>query len=103
MPNTSSRVLQGIDSGHSAGTTIEAGLPNIEGGFSLAIGVGSRNDASFTGPFYGSGSSSYSPNYGTSQKSFSYNNFNASRSSSVYGNSTTVQPPALSTNFCIKY
>lgn len=29
--------------------------------------------------------------------------FDASRSSPIYGNSTTVQPPAIVTNFCIKY
>ena len=30
-------------------------------------------------------------------------NFNANRSSGIYGASTTVQPPALSTIICIKY
>ena len=30
-------------------------------------------------------------------------NFNASRSSSIYGNSTTVQPPAHTVHLCIKY
>ena len=29
--------------------------------------------------------------------------FNASRSSSIYGNSTTVQPPALTMRYIIKY
>ena len=29
--------------------------------------------------------------------------FDASRSSSIYGNSDTVQPPALCVNICIKF
>ena len=29
--------------------------------------------------------------------------FDASRSNSIYGNSTTVQPSAIAINYCIKY
>lgn len=100
---SSGRVLQGADANHAVGTTIEAGLPNIEGeirvysnnsdpsieGWSGAIGRHNKktgtnkyNDATVK-------TSSFAP---------SYIDFDASRSSSIYGNSTTVQPPAYVVN-----
>lgn len=86
------RVLWGSDSSHSAGNTIAAGLPNIAG--------------TFRGINYGDASGAFtyqSSNYGYAN--FKANNgdvtkwtFNASRSNSIYGNSTTVQPPAYVVN-----
>lgn len=85
------RALWGGD-GSNANTTIEAGLPNITGSFS----PGQRNGAiEATGAFYGvqSNKAEYS-----SDANGCYYNFDASRSNSIYGNSTTVQPPSYRVN-----
>lgn len=92
---SSGRVLQGADSSHNPGSTIAAGLPNItgSGGTCWDINQGSQ----VSGAFYKSntigtlatGSSSYKPYHV---------NLNASRSSSIYGNSSTVQPAAYVVN-----
>lgn len=90
------RVLMGASSSHAAGTTAEAGLPNITGTFG---GVRYENYASnkYTGAF------ARDPNYnnldsfndgdGSTQKFYNVN-FDASKSSAVYGRSSTVQPAA---------
>jgi len=95
---SSGRVLQGADSGHSAGTTIEAGLPNITGSTDLSSDVAFRNEENKNGCFYLDTTKhhSYVP-YGYGEQS-SFLGFDASRSSSIYGNSTTVQPPAYVVN-----
>lgn len=89
---SSGRVLQGADSGHSAGTTIEAGLPNITGDFKTTqwadINSGAFIRDYTAGNFVAQGSNY--PDVGV--------NFDASRSSSIYGNSSTVQPPAYCVN-----
>ena len=92
----SGRVLQGADTNHTAGTTINAGLPNITGNISVTRGWG-RDGLNATGAFQTSGSAAMSATID------GYNNannvtFNASRSSSIYGNSNTVQPPAFVVN-----
>lgn len=95
MPNYKDRVLQG---GDTAGKK-EAGLPNITGTTSTNIGNG-------RGAMYMEGTDAFKPR--TQQgaailldNAYTYNNqvigveFNASRSSPIYGKSTTVQPPAI--------
>ena len=97
------RVLWGSDSNHSAGTTIEAGLPNITGGFGVSIpanhGLSARG--SFTGSSLGS-SSDLGMGGGSAVNSTAGTvygfDFYASRSSSIYGKSSTVQPPAYVVN-----
>ncbi len=96
------RVLQNSDSNHAAGTTIEAGLPNITGGFGLGDIRGVSYPYAVTntsGSFHGVNKSSVA-NVGTNSVQ-GYNSlvdFSASRSSSIYGNSNTVQPPAYVVN-----
>lgn len=68
---------------------IEAGLPNITGTFS---GIEGGNPAYLTGVFYNTGTRVNGGSRGTDDAVIG---FNASRSSSVYGNSTTVQPPSI--------
>lgn len=77
----------GIRSG--VGGYVEAGLPNITGGIGLSTTQMSSSGA-FT-HWQSGGAQGWDGwnNYGN--RGF---NFDASRSSSVYGNSTTVQPPA---------
>lgn len=82
--------------GSNANTTIEAGLPNITGTFR---GRNAFNDGpvSYTGAFgvVYSGSTTGASGAGSSPYYF---DFDASRSSTIYGNSTTVQPPAYVVN-----
>jgi len=87
---SSGKVLQGADSTHAAGTTINAGLPNISGNIwwnNTWKGGGSDGAFSRTttkmGGYSGNGTDEYSKY-----------TLDASKSSSIYGNSTTVQPPA---------
>lgn len=91
------RVLQGADSNHAAGTTIAAGLPNITGQFTGGTDYASGwispngvfNRISTTGGVDpGEGRIHGNVNIG----------IDASRSSSVYGASNTVQPPAYVVN-----
>lgn len=94
---SSGRVLQGADSGHSAGTTIEAGLPNIEGMFASGGGCPyswTQSNGCFTAVYGGTAA----PNSGGSGQGDLAVNFSASASNSIYGNSTTVQPPAYVVN-----
>ena len=95
----SERVLMGASYAHAAGTTVEAGLPNITGSL-----IGKNADDS---PFRGSKASLLksgalkftevdSPYSGYVAYSGSEYNieFDASRSNSIYGRSSTVQPAA---------
>ena len=96
----SERVLMGVSSSHAAGTTAEAGLPNITGStgrFASTYDSHSSNAAdrkqgalNYSGEAYNMGyySSSGSAGYGY------YINFNASKSNAIYGKSSTVQPAA---------
>ena len=90
------RVLQGSDSSHSAGTTIKAGLPNITSNPSanvLCHQNTSDNDEAL-GYVYGG----TAKGWGTSSGVYGHFTFDASRSNSIYGNSSTVQPPAFVVN-----
>lgn len=90
---SSGRVLQGSDANHTAGTTIEAGLPNIEGD-PWTGGDGTFNPS---GAFYKVSDGSNIKQLYTNV-AYPHLKFDASRSSSIYGNSDTVQPPAYVVN-----
>lgn len=102
------RVLQGADSNHSAGTTIEAGLPNITGQdqmdwYGVHSGVvNNNNSATHSGCFNAErisvGGALGGNSSGTSATTERGIAFDASKSNSIYGNSTTVQPPAYVVN-----
>lgn len=95
------RVLMGASYAHAAGTTVEAGLPNITGSvvpklaniYNLFI---SESGATMTGAFYNTGVfSSYGGADATVTNSVPKDlYFDASRSNSIYGRSSTVQPAA---------
>lgn len=81
--------------GNNGNSTIEAGLPNITGSFIVPLeNAGGAADGAFsmTTP---SGTAVSSGWDSLSRPRF---DFNASRSSSVYGKSSTVQPPAYVVN-----
>lgn len=98
----SERVLMGASRAHAAGTTVEAGLPNITGSvvpkapniYNLFI---SESGATITGAFYTTGViRTYACADVTSITSDLPQDlcFDASRSNSIYGRSSTVQPAA---------
>lgn len=84
------KALWGGD-GTNADTTIAAGLPNITGRIGPIAGGSAPS-----GCFYKSGTSGEIENSGGSPDPNVY--IDASRSNSIYGNSTTVQPPAYRVN-----
>lgn len=100
LPNYVGRTIQGAST-NAVGTVLNAGLPNFSGKF-WAYTVGWSN-ASGTGPFYNMGAAGTAGNRGGEGGSACTWGFNPARVSSVYGNSTTVQPPAITANVFIKY
>ena len=100
LPNLIDRFVQG---NATAGTVKAAGLPNITGNASFGGSVGSLYSDlpdSASGVFYANLKKTGGTLSTTSGSSYSIG-FNASRSSSIYGNSTTVQPPALTMRYAI--
>lgn len=92
----SERVLMGASGSHAAGTTAEAGLPNITGSTGeFASGYSSLPDRK-NGALSYSGKGTNMGYYSSSGSGGSgyYIDFNASRSNAIYGRSSTVQPAA---------
>lgn len=75
---------------------LTAGLPNIEGDLSIGALCQNASGAITT-------KSSGVLRATTDVSNSSGFNFNASKSNSIYGKSTTVQPPAIAVNIFIKY
>lgn len=75
----------------NVGDYVEAGLPNITGWFT-ADNAGFANSGA--GGAFGNSSNTSKNRTTGSNASYPTVNFDASRSSSIYGNSTTVQPKA---------
>ena len=105
LPNLHAKFAQGTTTTSEVGQSVEAGLPNITGQItSYELG---RAGGAAAGALYDDGSAKY----GVSRDSGSGNHdgqslvitLEASRSSSIYGGSTTVQPPAIRLLPCIKY
>lgn len=89
---TGGLTLQQANVTYPVGTEIPAGLPNITG-----TAIFKANIVSTSGAFYQS-RSNLTKEYSTGEKYGDELAIDASRSSSIYGNSTTVQPPALAVN-----
>lgn len=95
--------IWGASDTHPAGTTVDAGLPNITGAFVAALRDGFTSDtkSKIIGAFYENGSTDNDTNYNSIDGSphgipsgIAPFGFSASRSNSIYGASNTVQPPA---------
>ena len=91
----SERVLMGASRTHAAGTTVEAGLPNITGtanGGVLSMSTPS-SDGAFGGKYYNT-----TTRHGGGDKGDWFSTydrtFDASKSNAIYGASNTVQPAA---------
>lgn len=106
LPNLIDRFLQGAT---TAGTYKAAGLPDITGTLTDTPEV--RTQYGGTGAFSvgsfvpGAGTNGISPgsNWAGQPLDRVIRNFDASRSNSIYGNSTTVQPPAYTAKIYICY
>lgn len=85
------RVLMGAGDGHNGGDTVEAGLPNITGKMNGLYGELSSDNAA--GALYVH--SGVAKQNSTAWKDYGQLGFDASKSNSIYGASTTVQPPAF--------
>ena len=100
LPDMRDRFAEGAGT-YTVGTAVEAGLPNITGGFNQrsADAAGSLGciSVSQTGNF------AYKLALNTDARAGDLFDFNASRSSSIYGASNTVQPNALIFYYIIKY
>ena len=94
LPNLVDRFVEGSA---TAGTEKTAGLPNISGYITSVV-----TDAG--GAFTPPSSTTYREwNVTSSGPIYGGINFNASNVNGIYGNSTTVQPPALTMRYIIKY
>lgn len=94
LPNTVGKFLEG---GVEAGTYYAAGLPNITGNISAF-------KSSISGAFVGSNNTNRYDGWNDNEDEYAVStSFDASRSNSIYGASTTVQPPAMTVIYCIKY
>lgn len=96
LPDLRGRFIQGAVQGKDGdlGSVKEAGLPDIKGTAQMVtnnIVTGAFYSAS--GAAYWLGGANGGPQLG----------FSASRSNAIYGNSNTVQPPAVALNVFIKY
>lgn len=94
LPNLQDKFIQGTGT-NTVGTTMEAGLPNITGTVGALWGGGANG--AFTPTYYDDAGG---VNSGGARQIVT---IDASRSNSIYGNSDTVQPPAVVMNYIIKY
>ncbi len=116
LPDLQGRVITGagtIDSiTYSLGDEVDAGLPNIEGQALLQPSAAGNNTVvSASGAIRTAGETIFSDGVsgaleisgsGITNAYRSPINFSASNSNSIYGNSTTVQPNTVVTNYIIK-
>jgi hypothetical protein len=93
------RALWGGD-GTNANTTIEPGVPNITGQIGITENEGNKQFNSISGAFYDDGTRGdwLTGSDATGGANSFVVKFDASKSSAVYGASTTVQPPAYRAN-----
>ena len=84
------RVLMGASYAHAAGTTVEAGLPNITGSFVADVKKGEHK---VSGAFTAGSEIATTGEYNNFSDVYKFS-LDASKSNAIYGRSTTVQPAA---------
>ena len=84
------RVLMGAGSGHAAGSTVEAGLPNITGSFVADVKKGEHK---VSGAFTAGNVIASTGEYNSFSDVYKFS-LDASKSNAIYGRSNTVQPAA---------
>ena len=95
VPNLVDKFIQGST---TSGEEKEAGLPNITGTFYHDPNA----RLSLSGAFSYTGGSSINLQNEAATNTSGYVSFDASKSNAIYGNSNTVQPPALTMVYIIK-
>lgn len=96
LPDMRDKFAEGSGT-YTVGTAVEAGLPNITGIFT------SHNHYPYlTGPFSSAGIHNVGLAYAETVPVLKIK-MDANRCSAIYGNSNTVQPPAVTCLICIKY
>lgn len=102
LPNLNHRFVEGTVTANNVGTTKSAGLPNITGKVMLGNYplLTSEHEGAFFGSDYGVADKHGQDSINNVPTTFS---IDASRSSAVYGKSSTVQPASLCLLHCIKY
>ena len=107
LPNLTDRFIQGSA---TAGTQKAAGLPNITGNIAsrltydawLGYDFEGDNGAFVAGSTTQNALLNITGGYGKNTRPYTLK-IDASHSSSIYGNSSTVQPPALTMRYIIKF
>ena len=84
------RVLMGAGTGYTAGTTVEAGLPNITGSFVADV---KKNEHKVSGAFTAGDVIGVTGEYSNFSNVYKFS-LDASKSNAIYGRSYTVQPAA---------
>ena len=111
LPNLTNKFIQGSN---TAGTVKSAGLPNIEGKAMIRTGqpyggetISEEQHGALKGVSRESGNSVWRAAITFVENSSNYPldslYFDASQSNAIYGKSNTVQPPALTMRYIIKY
>ena len=100
LPDLRNRTVQGANGNLMA--YLEAGLPNITGALAAIRNANATAGGTGSGVFEETASTAGGVSGGNSQSYRNYN-FSAQRSNSIYGHSTTVQPPSLAVNWFIQY
>lgn len=96
LPDARGRTMQGASGNLMA--LLAAGLPNITGRVNIGALAGGSS-----GALYDVTTGAIQRRTTDTSSNSSSVNIDASRSSSIYGNSTTVQSPAIAVNYFIKY
>ena len=101
LPNLHHKFIEGTNTQSEVGQSVSAGLPNITG--KVMVGGYQLMTSKHTGAFFGSdyGTADYHGQDGMQNVPTTFG-IDASRSSSVYSSSSTVQPSSLRLMFCIK-
>ena len=102
LPNLHHRFLEGTTTTSEVGSSVQAGLPNITGSFGRLTSNHGNDPGYFKGAFKREGAMNLG-NGGSGTATNGRNaSFDASRSSGIYGDSSSVQPAALRLLPCIK-
>lgn len=103
VPDLQGRFLQGANG--NLGNTIEAGLPNITGTLSIRqnfYSINEQKSGALSSEINVESDNGYSLFSVEGNSKSNYINFNATNSNTIYGNSNTVQPPAVCVNYIIR-
>lgn len=102
LPDLRGKFAEGTPNGGTVGTSIDAGLPNITGTEYTWGWAAQKNGTNGAFAVSGAGSLNMPSTMSASDRGYAGWTLDASRSSAIYGKSTTVQPPAVCVNYIIR-